>query len=574
MKMCMNFKFVVLFALTLLAGSTVYGQDNVIDEVVWVVGDEAILKSEVEEARMSALYEGRKFDRDPYCVIPEEIAVQKLFLHQAALDSIEVSESEVIQRVDYMTNMYISNIGSREKMEEYFNKTSSQIRETLRENAREGLKVQKMQQKLVGEIKVTPAEVRRYFKDLPQDSIPYIPTQVEVQIITQQPKVPLEEIENVKKRLRDFTDRITKGETSFSTLARMYSEDRGSAIRGGEIEFSGRGMLDPAYANVAFNLQDPNKVSKIVESEYGFHIIQLIEKRGDRIKTRHILLKPHIPEESLTAGMARLDSIADDIRNGKFSFEEAASVLSQDKDTRNNHGLLPNPNTNTSKFEMQELPPELVAGCDLLVLDEPTAVLTPQETRELFVAIRNLIAENKAVIFISHKLNEVMEISKVITILHLGKVVGSVLASETNAKQLASMMVGKEVSFETPKGEQKLGDVMLEVVDMHAKNSTGVETVRGLNMKVRAGEIYGIAGVDGNGQSELIRGIVGLCKKTGTVRIAGEDVSNSSPRQILDRGVSHIPEDRQGMGVVMNMSIRNILCWILSITTNLPTAFS
>ena len=144
MKQCMNFKFVILFALTLLVGSTVYGQDNVIDEVVWVVGDEAILKSEVEEARMSALYEGRKFDRDPYCVIPEEIAVQKLYLHQAALDSIEVSESEVIQRVDYMTNMYIANIGSREKMEEYFNKTSSQIRETLRENAREGLKVQKM----------------------------------------------------------------------------------------------------------------------------------------------------------------------------------------------------------------------------------------------------------------------------------------------------------------------------------------------------------------------------------------------------------------------------------------------
>ena len=183
-----------------------------------------------------------------------------------------------------------------------------------------------MQQKLVGEIKITPAEVRRYFKDLPQDSIPYIPTQVEVQIITQQPKVPLEEIEDVKRRLREYTDRVNKGE-SFSMLARLYSEDRGSAMRGGEIEFSGRGMLDPAYANVAFNLQDPNKVSKIVESEYGFHIIQLIEKRGDRIKTRHILLKPHIPEESLTAGMARLDSIADDIRNGKFSFEEEKIYL-------------------------------------------------------------------------------------------------------------------------------------------------------------------------------------------------------------------------------------------------------
>ena len=375
MKNFMNFKFVVLCALALMTGSAVYGQDNVIDEVVWVVGDEAILKSEVEEARMSAAYEGRKFDGDPYCVIPEEIAVQKLFLHQAALDSIEVPESEVIQRVDYMTNMYIANIGSREKMEEYFNKTSSQIRETLRENAREGLKVQKMQQKLVGEIKITPAEVRRYFKDLPQDSIPYIPTQVEVQIITQQPKIPLEEIEDVKRRLREYTERVNKGE-SFSMLARLYSDDRGTAINGGEMPFTGRGYLDPAFANVAFNLQDPNKVSKIVESEYGFHIIQLMEKRGDRIKVRHILLKPHVPEEALMAGTARLDSIADDIRNGKFSFEEAASVLSQDKDTRNNHGLLPNPNNNTSKFEMQELPPEIAKVVDNMKVGEISTAFT------------------------------------------------------------------------------------------------------------------------------------------------------------------------------------------------------
>ena len=363
MKQCMNFKFVILFALTLLVGSAVYGQDNVIDEVVWVVGDEAILKSEVEEARMSALYEGRKFDRDPYCVIPEEIAVQKLYLHQAALDSIEVSESEVIQRVDYMTNMYIANIGSREKMEEYFNKTSSQIRETLRENAREGLKVQKMQQKLVGEIKITPAEVRRYFKDLPQDSIPYIPTQVEVQIITQQPKVPLEEIEDVKRRLREYTDRVNKGE-SFSMLARLYSEDRGSAMRGGEIEFSGRGMLDPAYANVAFNLQDPSKVSKIVESEYGFHIIQLIEKRGDRIKTRHILLKPKVSDKELNECMTRMDSLYNDLTAKKFTFEEAATFISADKDTRNNKGLMVNQNFesdnhSTPKFEMSELPQEI-----------------------------------------------------------------------------------------------------------------------------------------------------------------------------------------------------------------------
>ena len=398
----MNFKIVVLCALALLTGSAVYGQDNVIDEVVWVVGDEAILKSEVEEARMSAQYEGRKFDGDPYCVIPEEIAVQKLYLHQAALDSIEVAESEVIQRVDYMTNMYIANIGSREKMEEYFNKTSSQIRETLRDNAREGLKVQKMQQKLVGEIKITPAEVRRYFKDLPQDSIPYIPTQVEVQIITQQPKIPLDEIEDVKRRLREYTDRVNNGE-SFSMLARLYSDDRGTAINGGEMPFTGRGYLDPAFANVAFNLQDPNKVSKIVESEYGFHIIQLMEKRGDRIKVRHILLKPHVPEEALMAGTARLDSIADDIRNGKFTFEEAASVLSQDKDTRNNHGLLPNPQTNTSKFEMQELPPEIAKVVDKMKVGEISEAFTmiPQKTGKeecVIVKLKSRINGHKATI--------------------------------------------------------------------------------------------------------------------------------------------------------------------------------
>ena len=404
MKKLVNFKKqMVLWTLALLACSAAYAQDNIVDEVVWVVGNEAILKSEVEEARMNALYQGRKFDGDPYCVIPEEIAVQKLFLHQAELDSIEVSESEVIQQVDYTTNMYIANIGSREKMEEYFNKTSTQIREALRENAREGLRVQKMQQELVSDIKVTPAEVRRYFKDLPMDSIPYVPTQVEVQIITQQPRIPLEEIENVKRRLREFTDRVNKGETSFSTLARLYSEDRASAINGGEMPFYGRAQLDPAFANVAFNMQEPDRVSKIVESEFGFHIIQLIEKRGERIKVRHILLKPQVPDSALQAGMARLDSIADDIRNNKFSFDDAATVLSHDKDTRNNHGLLPNPNNNTSKFEMQELPPEIAKVVDKMKVGEISEAFTmiPQKTGKevcVIVKLKSRINGHKATI--------------------------------------------------------------------------------------------------------------------------------------------------------------------------------
>ncbi len=342
--------------LMLFAAVSVYGQDNVIDEVVWVVGDEAILKSDVESERLNAQYEGRKFDGDPYCIIPEQLAVQKLFLHQAAIDSIEVSEQEVIGQVERRTNWLIEQVGgSKEKLEEYYNKTSTQIREMLRENIRDGLTVQKMQQHIVGEIKITPAEVRRYFKDLPQDSIPFVPTQVEVQIVTLEPKIPLEEVERVKKTLRDYTDGINSGKMSFATYARFYSEDPGTARRGGELGFMGKGELVPEYANVAFNLQDLNKVSKIVETEFGFHIIQLIEKRGDRINTRHILLKPKVEEKDLEAALVRLDSIADDIRNQKFTFDDAATYISQDKDTKNNHGLMANKNTGTARFEMQDL---------------------------------------------------------------------------------------------------------------------------------------------------------------------------------------------------------------------------
>ena len=354
----------------------VCAQDNVIDEVVWVVGDEAILKSDIEEERIRAQYEGEKLDGDPYCVIPERIAIQKLFLHQAAIDSIEVSESEVLSRVEQQTNFYINQIGSKEKMEEYFNKTTTQIREQLRDNIRDGLTVQEMQKKIVGDIKVTPAQVRRYFKDLPPDSIPYVTTQVEVQIITLEPKIPQEEIDRVKGQLREYTDRINSGNTQFSTLARLYSEDPASAKFGGEMDFMGRGMLDPAFANVAFNLTDPKKVSKIVESEFGFHIIQLVEKRGDRIKVRHLLLKPRVSEEDLMAATARLDSIADDIRNNKFSFEDAALYISSDKDTRNNHGLMPNKETGTSKFQMQELPPEVAKTVDKMNVGEISKAFT------------------------------------------------------------------------------------------------------------------------------------------------------------------------------------------------------
>ena len=339
-----------------------------VDEVIWVVGDEAILLSDVEAMRIQGQQEGLRWHGNPDCSIPEQIAVQKLYLNQAIIDSVEVTDSEIAQGVEqYLENM-ISMIGSREKLEEYHKKSLSQIRADLRESYRERQMVQGMQQKLVKDITVSPAEVRRYFKDMPQDSLPFVPTEVEVQIITQQPKVEQEEINRVKEELRDYTDRINKGESSFQTLARLYSEDPGTARRGGELDYTGRGMLDPAFANVAFGLTDPKRVSKIVESEFGFHIIQLIDKRGDKIKVRHILRKPVVSDEAINKALTRLDSIRTDIVDGKFPFEAGASIISDDKDTRNNHGLMANVTQEgrTSRFKMADLPSEVARAVDTL----------------------------------------------------------------------------------------------------------------------------------------------------------------------------------------------------------------
>ena len=245
-------------------------------------------------------------------------------------------------------------------------------------------------------------------------------------------------------------------------------------------------------------------------------------------------------------------------------FIDKKSVAEKLLELSKRYGLAVDPYAKVSSLtvgqqQRVEILKALYRNCDLLILDEPTAVLTPQETEELFVAVRNLLSENKGVVFISHKMNEVMTISSIITVLHLGKVVGSVKPEETDARGLATMMVGRDVKFEVDKAECKAGDVVLEVKDLHAHDARGVEAVRGLSLQVRAGEIYGVAGVDGNGQSELIKSIAGLCKRTGTVKINGKDVSKASPKEILDCGMAHIPEDRQHVGMIMSASIRDNL---------------
>lgn len=377
--------FSIMTLLLTLTVQAQVGKDsiNYIDEVVWVVGDEAILRSDIEVARIQAEQEGIKWDGDPDCRIPEQIAVQKLFLTQAAIDSIEVTESEVAQVVDQQINNWIQMIGSKEKLEEYRKQTVTQMRAELHDEFKNREVSSRMRKKLVENVKVTPADVRRYFNNVPQDSLPIIPTTVEVQIITNEPRVPVEEINKVKDELRDYTERVQSGRTSFATLARLYSEDPGSARQGGEMDYIGRGMLDPAFAQVAFNLTDPNKISKIVESEFGFHIIQLIDKRGDKIKCRHILRKPTVPQEAVDRMMARMDSIATELREGKFPFEEGATFISDDKDTRNNKGLMSNVTEEgrTSRFEMKDLPTEIARVVDTLKVGQVSAPFTMINSR-------------------------------------------------------------------------------------------------------------------------------------------------------------------------------------------------
>ena len=353
-------------------------EESVIDEVIWVVGDEPILLSDVEAMRMQGEMEGMRWQGDPDCSIPEQIAVQKLFLHQAEIDSIEVSEAEVSQGVERQINYWIQMIpgGTKEKLEEYKNMSITDIRRSLHDDYRNRMLIEREREKLVEDITVSPADVRKYFSTLPEDSLPIIPTEVEVQIITRTPKVETAEINRIKDELREYTDRVTKGETSFATLARLYSEDPGTACLGGEFDdYVGRGMLDPAFANVAFNLTDPKKISKIVETEFGFHIIQLIDKRGDKIKVRHILRKPSITKEAINKASMQLDSIAMDIRAGKFTFEEAATYISDDKDTRNNNGLMANSTEEgrTSKFQMRNLPTEVARVVDTLKVGQVSA---------------------------------------------------------------------------------------------------------------------------------------------------------------------------------------------------------
>lgn len=375
--------------------------ENIIDEIIWVVGDEAILRSEVENERKRMLYQGEKIDGDPYGVIPEQMAIQKLFINQAIIDSIEVSDEQVEAQVDAQMNMLIAQIGSKEKLEEYLEKPISQLRSEWRTGIRNNAIMQQMQQKLVEDVTITPSEVRLYFERLPKDSIPFIETQVEVQIITLQPQVSKQQVDEIKNRLRDFTNRVNSGESEFSTLAILYSEDPGSAAMGGELGFKAKGAYVPEFSAVAFQLTEPGKVSKVVETEFGYHIIQLIERRGDRANFRHILLTPKVSAKELTDARARMDTLRMDLDSAKFTFEEAARYLSSDKNTRNSGGMMTSERSGAARMTMDELPAEVarvVARMEVGEISKPFVMKDSKTSRDqvAIVKLKRRIPGHKA----------------------------------------------------------------------------------------------------------------------------------------------------------------------------------
>jgi len=333
-------------------------QDKVIDQIVAVVGSNPILKSDIETQAIQMQAQGVTTQGDAKCEILEQLLEQKLLLAEAELDTlILVGDNQINQQMDRRMSYFVENIGSEKEVEKYFNKSIMQLKAEMSETIKEQLKTEQMQAKIIAKVTVTPSEVRQFFRTLPVKDIPTIGSQLEYAQITVLPTITEEEDLEVKAKLRDFKKRVENGD-NFATLAIMYSEDPGSARNGGEMDYVGRAMLDQAFATEAFNLKT-DQVSKVVKSEFGYHIIQLIDRKGEKIKCRHILLKPKVDPKELERAKIRIDSIADFVRKGKMTWEQATYLYSSDKSTRNNGGLVTSPRNGSSKFEVAELDPDV-----------------------------------------------------------------------------------------------------------------------------------------------------------------------------------------------------------------------
>lgn len=353
-------KLIGLFILTgcIVTSNQTQAQDKVVDQIVAVVGKNIILKSDIEGMYQQQQAQGITTEGDMKCEILENLLVEKLLLAEAELDTtITVSDSQLNQNLEQRIQYFTSHLGSEKEVEAYFKKSIIDLKSDLQEVIKNQQMTQQMQGKIIDKVTVTPAEVRYHFKNLPEAEIPQIDAQVEYAQITVQPIISLEEEDRIKSTLRELKRRIESGESGFAPLAVMYSED-GSARNGGELDYMGRGNLDPAYAAAAFNLKG-DKISNVVKSDFGYHIIQVVDRKGEQIKTRHIIMMPKPSTKAMEKAFSQIDSIADFIRKGTFKFEDAALRYSYDKDSRNNGGVVINPETGESKWKLSDLDPDV-----------------------------------------------------------------------------------------------------------------------------------------------------------------------------------------------------------------------
>jgi peptidyl-prolyl cis-trans isomerase SurA len=333
--------------------SSAQQNEQVLDQIVAVIGDNVVLQSDIEEQYNQLRQQSGGRVNYKRCEIFEQYLVQKLMMDQAEIDSVTVTEDQVEMQMDQRLDYFAQLIGGRKSLEEYFNKSIAEIKEDFREMIREQLITQKMQEELTGNVNVTPSEIKKYYAGLPEDSIPYINSKIEVSQIVVYPRYDEASVEKVKVRLLEIRQRVIDG-SSFKTQAVLYSQGP-SATNGGELGFMGRGELAKAYADAAYKLKE-GSISNVVETEFGFHIIQLVERRDNKLNTRHILMRPTYSTDSINNAREKLDSIVQMIRTtDTLSFALAARLYSEDEDTRNNGGLLYDPSSGQSDIEMDDL---------------------------------------------------------------------------------------------------------------------------------------------------------------------------------------------------------------------------
>jgi peptidyl-prolyl cis-trans isomerase SurA len=387
-----GFLLAALFLGVVTVSST---QDKVVDQIVAIVGSNPILKSDIEAQAIQRQAEGQTTEGDLKCEILESLLEQKLLLAEAELDTnIVVTDNQINSNMDRRMSYFIENIDSEKEVVTYFKKSINQLKSEMGEMIKEQLKTEQMQQTITKNVTSTPSEVRNYFRQQPKEQIPMIGSQMEYAQITILPVITEQEDLEVKSKLRDFKRRVEAGE-NFATLAVMYSEDPGSARNGGEMDYVGRGMLDPAFATEAFNLK-VGTVSKVVKSEYGYHIIQLIDKRGEKIKCRHILIRPKIDPTELDKSKNRIDSLSTFIAKKSISWEQAAYLYSSDKSTRNNGGLVTSQQSGSSKFLMEELDPTVSKVITDLKVGEVSApfLAMDDKQRQVYKMVKLLSRSN------------------------------------------------------------------------------------------------------------------------------------------------------------------------------------